>query len=225
VAAVALQCEVRSAEVLLLLRNGEKRMAYAVVNSLNDTAKLVQRAERQRVLGSLTVRRRDFIERQIAVIKPFASVAQARYQVRIAVGEKRRLLLSEFEAGGTREPFVGRNVAIPVTGSPARPSQAASVPESLFVKALQLRRRGGKRGRGPIVGLLETYIVPGVGIFQRQGERSVLLYAFKPSVRIPRRLSWVQTARVVVDAAFPLLLARRISETLAYQLRAQGSVT
>ena len=63
---------------MLRLRNGQRRLAYAVVNAINNTAKRIQEAERRRVEEEFTVRKRDFLRREAAKIKPFASVKQGR---------------------------------------------------------------------------------------------------------------------------------------------------
>jgi hypothetical protein len=142
---VALDVRVEAAGVLLALRNGQRRASYAVVNSVNATIKLVQPAVRGRVTSRLTVRKSEFIKREAGVIRGagggsgFASVAQSRFQARIQIGEKDRLLLGKLETGGTRPSFGGgRRVAVPRTGGPARPSFASPVPASLRVQALRL---------------------------------------------------------------------------------------
>jgi len=98
------------APLLLRLRNGEKRLAYGVVNALNATARRIQDAERERVQSTFVLRKRDFILREIAKIRrtSFANVRQGRAWVEIEVGQKRRLLLSQFEAGGTRAALKGK---------------------------------------------------------------------------------------------------------------------
>src|SRR5689334_19525028 len=135
---------------LALLKNGGKRMAYAVVNAMNATAKEIQKEERERVRQQFTVRKNDFIMREAVVIRGaqggsgFASVGKTRFEVRIAVGQKARLLLSGFESGDERRPVKGRNVAVPLTGGPARPSFSSSVPGSGFeFRDLDLRQVTG----------------------------------------------------------------------------------
>ncbi len=97
--------KIDSAPLILRLRNGQRRLAYAAVNAVNNTAKRIQAAERRRVEEEFTVRKKQFILRQAAVIKPFANVKQGRPYAEIGVGQKPRLLLSAFERGGERKPF------------------------------------------------------------------------------------------------------------------------
>lgn len=137
-----IRVSVEVAPLLLRLRNGEKRLAFATVNALNKTALRIQQAERDHLDRAFEVRRPEFLRRQVAVIKreSFASVRAGRAFVEIAVGQKPRLLLSSFEQGGERRPFKGKRVAVPLTGSPARPSFASAVPTELRFRALRLVR-------------------------------------------------------------------------------------
>lgn len=217
----AFEVDVRAASVIATLRNGVRRMNYTIANALNTTAKLVQAEERAAVLRSVTVRRREFIERQAAIIKPFASAPQRRYFARIAIGQKPRFLLPWFETGATRKAFKGKNVAVPVVGG-ARPSKEQSVPEDLFVQKLRLRRqRRGRKPVGPkppIEGERGTYIVPGSGIFQRIGDgASRILYAFKRVVRIPRLLRFMAIARTTAQRHFPRVFRAEVRKTLNFK--------
>lgn len=204
----------------------EKNIAYAVVNALNDTAKQVQSSERENVQAKFIMRNPDFMLRNAAIIKPFASVGQGRPYVEIAVGQKPRLLLSQFEQGGPRLPFVGKNVAVPIIGSPARPSQSASVPTNMRISALNMRPelssasraqrrtlKGGSKsetktmrrdftkanaiGR-PWQGNQRTYLIPGVGVFQRTGPKrkdTVLLYRFLTRVQLKPILGFIDLGK------------------------------
>lgn len=214
--------------LLLRLRNGEKRLAFAVVNAINDTAKLIQKAERERVEERFTLRKPDFVLRQAAVIKPFASVGQGRAHAEISVGQKPRLLLSQYEVGGERKPFKGKSVAVPVIGGPARPSFEQPVPEALQFRRLRFRlrpagatkRRVRKSQEGQArvrYGEQGTYLVPGVGVFQRpQGaEGSRLIYAFVQGEELPRKLDFVETASGVADRWFRRFLEAEVTQTLA----------
>ena len=115
--------QIDSTKLILRLRNGQRRLAYATVNAINNTAKRIQAAERRRVEKEFTVRKKNFIQRQAAIIKPFANVKQGRPYAEISVGQKPRLLLSAFERGAERKPSTpsARRVAEPVIGGPARP--------------------------------------------------------------------------------------------------------
>lgn len=186
----------------LLTKNTDltlKQLAYAGVNAVNNTVRLVQRQVQDSVKSKFTLRKPDFILRQVAIIKPFASVGQARPFAVISVGQRDRLLLPQFEDGGTRQPFVGKNVAVPITGNPARPGFDNPVESGLRMTALGLKPtltdsqrkqrlsiRGGSRketaqlrknftksagAQNVWEGNQRTYMIPGLGVFQRVGPK------------------------------------------------------
>jgi hypothetical protein len=208
-----IEVSIDAARPLLLLKNGGRKMAYALVNALNTSAKAVQAAERARVLGQFVVRKREFILRQAAIIK-FASVGRERYEASISVGQKKNLLLARFEGGGPRQPVKGRTAAVPIIGGPARPSFAQSVPDPFAFAQLQLKPVGGrsKRRAGNAVGqykgaqrtfeLPHTARAPEGGVFQRVGPGRGdirLVYAFVRNQKpIDTRLRFLPTGR---DAA------------------------
>jgi len=242
--------DVNDAGVLLALENGAKRMRYAIANAERATILKVQAAERQAVRsGMFQLRKKEFIEREAAIISPFPKADTLFTRVR--VGDKPRLLLSKFEAGAQRTGFVGRNVAVPIIGA-ARPTRQSGIAPNLTFSAMKLREfQGGKklrrkaRGRhvrdfttfreyGRLLfpesspksqwkGASRTYLVPGVGVFQRTGPGSTrLVWAFRPSVRIPATLGFVKRARVIAEREFPKDLRAQVIETLRYQI-ARGS--
>lgn len=189
--------QIDSAHLVLRLRNGQRRLAYAAVNAVNNTAKRIQAAERRRVEEEFTVRKKAFIRREAAIIKPFASVKQGRAYAEISVGQKPRLLLSAFERGAARKPATSaaKSVAESVVGGPARPTFTQPVTPELRLRRLRFdRTKTGKRRTG--VTRTRTYLVPEVGIFQRVGkEASRMVYIFTRGKRIKPRLRFVQTAR------------------------------
>jgi len=224
-----------------------KQIAYATVNALNATAKDVQAKQRENVARTFTVRKPEFIRREAAIID-FASLAKGRTEAVIRVGEKPRLLLSRFEKGGARTGFVGKNVAVPLVGG-ARPTKQSEIPAAFRFAGMNLRAyRGGKllkrKARGKHVrtvgmfgefgrlappergtgvqwrGRNRTYLVPGVGVFQRTGPNSSrLLWAFRPSVQLLPQLHFVATGEPVAIANYQRLLKREIEEAFAHNAR------
>lgn len=203
-----------------------KNLAYASVNAVNKTALQVQKQAQENVKSRFTLRQPDFVLRQAAIIKPFASVGQGRPYAEIQVGQKPRLLLADFEKGAQRAPFIGKNVAVPITGSPARPSFSAPVEGSLRITALGLQptltaaqrqqRRSIKgknaaetrsmrgdfnraHGAGQVwKGRQRTYMIPGVGIFQRTGPKKAdtrMLYKFMPHPQLKPTLGFLAMAQ------------------------------
>jgi hypothetical protein len=213
--------QIESTQLVLRLQNGQRRLAYAVVNAINNTAKRVQEVERRRVEEEFTVRRKDFIRREAAIIKPFASVRQARAFAEIAVGQKPRLLLSAFERGAERKPFTpaARSVAEPVVGGPARPQFSAQVTPELRVGKLRFdRTKTGRRRVG--VTRTKTYLVPKVGIFQRIAKETTrAVYLFTRGKKVEPRLHFVETAEKEANKWFREEMEREVVNAIA---RARG---
>jgi len=213
--------QIDSAQLVLRLRNGQRRLAYAAVNAINNTAKRIQAAERRRVEDEFTVRKKEFIRREAAIIKPFASVKQGRAYAEVSVGRKPRLLLSAFERGAVRKPFTSaaKSVAEPVVGGPARPRFTQPITPELRLRRLRFdRTKTGKRRAG--VTRTRTYLVPEVGIFQRVGkEASRLVYIFTRGKRIKPRLRFVETARKEARRWFREEMQREVVNAIA---RARG---
>jgi len=241
-----------AAKPLALLRNGGKRMAFAVVNAVNNTAKEIQRGERSRVQSQFMLRKRDFVLREAAVIRAaaggsgFASVSQRRFEARISVGQKTRLLLSGFEAGDVRRPAKGKNVGVPVTGGPARPTFASSVSKPFTFAGLALRRvtprgqqkrkrrtqvtldasftRGGKvqwKGAHRTFLLTQTKQAPKGGVFQRVGpgrDDIRMVYSFKPAMRLDRRLRFIMTGVEIAARFYAPELKRQVDAAFVYAL-------
>ncbi len=200
-----------------------KNLAYASVNAVNATALQVQKQAQANVKARFTLRNPDFVLRQAAIIKPFASVGQGRPAAEIAVGQKDRLLLGDFERGAQRPAFVGHNVAVPITGSPARPSFSAPVDGSLRITALglqpqlttaQRKQRRSIKGKNAAEtrsmrgdfnrahsngqvwkGRRGTYMIPSIGVFQRTGKESRMLYKFVPHPQLKPRMGFLAMAQ------------------------------
>ncbi len=156
--------QIDSKELVLRLDKGQRRLAYAVVNAINKTAKRVQREEQWHVRSRFEIRQPKFffgsLERPGGVaarISPFASVGKGKAYAEVAVQAPagrgafgKRTLLPLFERGGLRVP-TGRGskrVAVPITGGPARPTFSSQIPEGWKWAGLRfVAHRGGKRVR------------------------------------------------------------------------------
>jgi len=209
--------QIDSAPLVLRLQNGQRRLAYAVVNAINNTAKRIQAVERRRVEEEFTIRKKEFIRRQAAVIKPFANVKQGRPYAEIGVGQKPRLFLSAFERGAERKPFTqgARRVAEPVVGGPARPRFTQPVSPELRIRKLRFdRTKTGRRRAG--VTRTKTYLVPEVGIFQRVGPAATrLVYAFTRGKKLEPRLRFVATAKKESDRWFREEMEKEVFNAIA----------
>jgi len=215
---LTINAEFDTKQLVSRMRNGHKRLAYAAVNALNNTAKLIQREVREHVESVFTLRKREFVLRQAAVIKPFASVKQGRAFVEISIGDKPRLLLSVFERGGTRKPVTpgASMVAEPVVGGPARPTFEQSVDPQFYMRRLRFdRTKSGKFRKG--VTETSTFLIPEVGIFQRvAGEGIRPVYYFTRGRKLDARLEFVPIARRIADKWLGEFFEREVVKAIAH---------
>lgn len=220
---MTINVDIDNSELVLRLHRGQRRLSYGVVNAINKTAKKIQVAERAHLLATFNVRQWNFMRRQVAIIQPFASVTGGRSGVsrayaEIRIGHKKRLLLSKFERDEAvyyRTPFTAgaKATAEPVVGGPARPEFADPVPPAFRMKKLNFRlTKRGKRRVG--ITRTQTYLVPGVGVFQRtaagpEGTR-IVYYFDKNRKRIPKTLEFYETAIVTADEWFGEFMEREV---------------
>jgi hypothetical protein len=171
-------------EVVRLTAAVLRQLPYAASKAITRTAKEAVEAGQQEVTADLTMRKKFIISRirilQYAKPGNLTAIVGVNTNVQGAP-----LILGFLEEGGEKTPLHGSELAIPITGEPARPSFQQSVPTALRYTNLRFENRRGRK---------RTYIVPNVGIFQRiaSGDSpgsTVLLYSFKPSVRLPKHMA------------------------------------
>jgi hypothetical protein len=173
--------EIDTDEVVRLTAAVLRQLPYATSKAITRTAKEAVEAGQQEVTADLTMRKKFIISRIriLQYAKPGNLTAIVGLDANV---QGAPLILGFLEEGGEKTPLHGNELAIPITGEPARPSFQQSVPTALRYTNLRFDKgRGRKR----------TYIVPNVGIFQRiasgrSPESTVLLYSFKPSAHLPK---------------------------------------
>lgn len=179
----------------------QKNLVYSVVQGINATARRIQDAQRKNLEDHFTLRSntKAFMLRNVAIIKPFASVNQGRLYAEVAVGQRNKLLLGGYERGDERKPFKGHMIAQPVVGGPARPNFKDEVPQAFTFKGMALK---AKNGRAIRTGNNNTFSIRGVGVFQRTGKARDdvrLVYSFVESQRLPAKLRWKLTAQDIAN--------------------------
>jgi hypothetical protein len=215
-----------------------KNLAFSTAQALNDTAKEAQKRIRENLRARFHIRQAAFMDRTIKIFA-FANARSNRPYVELGVDNKQRLLLSIFEEGGARLPFVGKNVAIPITGQAARPGIDDSVRSEFTFSALNFRKsaitsqgrrilsarkHAGIRKRklaGQYLiwqGDKRTFILPQTrraplgGVFQRVGpgkDDIRLIYSFKSNVRLKAALDFVSTTQQTLSDVFQESFYRR----------------
>ena len=215
-----------------------KNLAFSTAQALNDAALEGQKRIRANMRERFHVRQAQILDRSIKIFA-FAKAQANRPYAEIGVDNKPRLLLSIFEDGGARLPFIGKNVAVPVTGQAARPSEADSVRADLTFRALNFQKSAitsqGRRilsGR-KLAGIRKrklsgqyliwqgdkrTFILPQTrraplgGVFQRVGpgkDDIRLIYSFRSNVRLRAALDFVSTTERSFNDVFQESFYRR----------------
>lgn len=159
------------------LAEDQKQIPFALSRAVNKTALDVQRAARVQNRRIFTLRRPEWADRSVKVVK-FASKKDPRATVGIhppgASGEARADILAKFEDQTQKLPR-GRTIAIPVSSRIKR-GNTGVISKRDRPKAYNFRQQGKR-----IVGDRGTFIVrkpDGSGtIFQRVGKKPGTIYA------------------------------------------------
>lgn len=181
------------------------QIPFAASLALNTTAKDAQRAIQTHVAGAFILRRADFILRETAKIPRFSNKNDPELSVTIQATQSVDFM-HKFEGGITKESITGRQLAIPVA---ARPSKGELVPQHLRPRELRLRAHRTATGKVQLKGKFGTFVIKGVGIFQRDpGEASFaseirLLYLFRRRARTPASLRFREIGERVVRETWP----------------------
>jgi hypothetical protein len=179
---VKIEIKVDAEQVVKLTQAVIRQLPYAANNAITRTAKEAVAAGQKEVAADLQIRKR-FILGRIKILQ-YSKVGNLTAIIGIDPKvQGTKLILGFLEEGesGEKQGTSGPGIAIPLTGSPARPSFPQSVPTSL--RYPNLRLTGGK-------GAKRTFSIPNVGVFQRVAsgdspDATVLLYSFKPSAKLP----------------------------------------
>jgi hypothetical protein len=176
-----------------------RQLGFAINNAITQTAKEMVEAGRKTVAADLTPRS-TFIPKRVKILQ-YSKVGNLTAVV--GIDDKVQgspLILGFLEEGesGEKQPSAGPGIAIPLTGSPSRPSFPQKVPTGLRYKNLRLvDRQGAKR----------TYAVEDVGVFQRiasgdSPDSTILIYSFKPSAKLPTHMKLRAAMIDVADERF-----------------------
>jgi len=196
-----------------------KKVPFATNNALTRTAKELVDVERNELKTEFQIRK-QFILNRVKITK--FSRTDSLWTI-VAIDKNVQggeLLLTMFEEGGQKTPSLGSELAVPLTGSAARPSFSQNVRPSLLYKALNMQKHTTSLGKIQYKGDRRTFVIAGVGIFQRgsgkkRGGRSkrgagngrdesgaTLIYSFKRGVPLRAQMHFVRTARELVRSRF-----------------------
>lgn len=211
-----------------------KKFPYATNNALTRTAQELVEVERAELKTEFQIRK-EFILSRVRITKysrPNELWTRVAIDSNVQGG---KLLLGFFEEGGEKLPAAGSELAIPLTGETARPSFEQTVRPSLAYKALDLVRHETSGGSVQYKGLKRTFVIAGVGVFQRfssktRGKRKekgqaaaaagrssevALIYSFKPQAPLAARMHFVKTATDFVAKRFGEIWREEFARELA----------
>jgi hypothetical protein len=198
-----------------------RQIPYATANAMTRTAREAVEAGRKEI-GEHFVIRKAWILGRMKII----SYARAGNLTTVLGIDPRvqgaQLLLGFFEAGegGSKSPSHGGGIAIPLTNGPARPSFVSSVVAAFRYLNLRLSDRKGRK---------QTYVVPGVGVFERVGpggrvwdpsrkrmvtvdrSRTPLVYLYRPNAPLATRMQLRQAIARTWAARFPEIFNEEFS--------------
>jgi hypothetical protein len=204
--------DVDISQVVKLTEKVLRKLPYVLNDSITEVAKLVVEAEREQLARDFTIRK-NFLTGRFKILQ-YSRTSDLTAIVGIDNNvQGSPLLLGFFEEGGTKEPTTGPDLAIPLTGEAARPSFASLIPTALLYKNLQISMK--VQGHTAIFpGLQNTYLVAGVGVFQRDGKNSELIYSFKPSVHLRPRTHMIELAKTVINESFARIFNKNFVEEI-----------
>ncbi len=219
-----------------------KKIPYATNNALTRTAQELVELERGELVKEFHIRT-DFTLKRVKIMKYSKAGSLWTYvgidQSNVKGGD---MLLTMFEEGGTKEPERGSELAVPLTGGPARPSMDQTIKPSLLYKQLRMMPHVTSGGNTQYKGDRRTFVIPGLGIFQRVGgsakkrganvrigktfigrggavlretTSTVMLYSFKQSVPLRAQMHFVKTAREFVNKRFAIVWRHELVKELA----------
>jgi hypothetical protein len=203
--------DVDISQVVRLTEKVIRKMPFVLNDSITEVAKLVVAAEQDQLRKDFTIRK-DFLTGRFKVLQ-YSRTSDLTAIVGIDNNvQGSPLLLGFFEEGGEKLP-TGPELAIPLTGGAARPTFAMGVPTALLYKNLQISMQ--VKGQTAIFpGLQNTYLVEGVGIFQRTDKKSELIYAFKRSAPLRPRTHMIELAQIVIRDSFARIFNKNFVEEI-----------
>ena len=192
----------------------QKQLPFARSLAINRLGEAFQKAERERIAQSFTLRRPDFIFRE-GVKRLGPAATKASPTVTFGVSD-RADFLRKFEPGETKRPTKGAGHSIAVPQQVRRNKRdlitAANRPRSL------VQTGKARKGAGRVFVLKEKRGRIGPGVFQttgRKGKGAVkFLYGLEPQVRTPELLGFLDTAKRVANEQWPRIFLAAFDDAL-----------
>lgn len=202
------------------------QLPFAMQRSVNRTALLFQRDERERLHQIFNLRRVPFAERAIKIKRgDFATKMKPEAKVRVEAAGGRSDIFAKFETDTVKLPFRGKSIAVPTSNVPLTAGGIVPKrfrPSKLFESATQHGQGKVFRSKGNVYrGKRNTFLV------RRPGGRGMIIhrfgpapsdtevwYQFVPRVRIRPELEFVETARKTVKRHWEAEFTRAWTEAV-----------
>jgi hypothetical protein len=194
---VEIKTEIDISVALKVFATVVKKLSFATNNALTRVAKECVDAGQKEIAADFTIRKRFILTRlkilQYSKVRELTTIVGIDSKV-----QGSPLLLGFFEEGGSKQPQFGSEIAVPITGSPARPRFQDPIKTALKYNNLHIVNQKGWR---------RTYVVPGVGIFERiapgnSPEATVLIYKFESSAPLKKHMDLIGIMSAVVADRF-----------------------
>lgn len=199
------------------LTHGADQIPFALARAVNAALVTAQAKQRAHMAAEFTVRRKAFMDRSVKITR-FAKKGAPVGEIAIA-SPGGRDIFEKFERGGTKRPKDGRNLAIPIVGSPVKRTdraivQAKNRPRALL-DAMQPSQQGVKRAKSFGGAFLRPAKdgKPGA-IFMRVGKKVKLAYVLEPTVPIAPELKFEDTITKSVRETFASDFEREFAHAL-----------
>ncbi|MGH9716419.1 MAG: hypothetical protein ACRD4R_06800 [Candidatus Acidiferrales bacterium] len=234
---VKIDVKVDDGDLIRLTSEMLRQAPYAANTAITRTAQEAAIAAQHEAETHLQIRK-QFLLKRIRVLQ-YSRVGNLTAVIGVDENVKGSpLILGFLEEGqsGEKKSLSGPDVAIPLTGSPARPSFAQKVTPKLLYKRLSMERHTTAGGATQWKGKQRTFVIPGVGIFQRVGRApkskrrdkafiaggraleesssTVMLYRFKPSAHLGTHVRLRDAMIEVIDERFAAIFTEEFTREL-----------
>ena len=222
-----------------------QKLPYATNNALARTARELVQVEKD-ALAKVFVERTQFVPSRVQILQwPKANALWTVVGINIK-SLKRPALLTWYEQGGEKEPSAGSELAVPLTGGLARPTMEQKVTARLLYKRLAMQKHITATGKVQYKGDLRTFVIPGLGIFQRTGSSkklgasrrlgrklfigkqgaelrettsTTMIYRFRTGVPLRARMQFIPTAEKFVRGRFQAIWIEEFVKELRGRVR------
>jgi hypothetical protein len=206
------------------IQGGAKQLPFAMSKAINTALVKAQAKQLAHMQREFTIRRPQFAKLSTKITK-FAKKTSLIGEIAIAPPGDRADIFAKFELGGTKRPKDGRNIAIPITGSPVKKSARTIVsdqnrPKALLSGATTIQTRSGKvKAVKRAKSFGGAFLIPAHdgkpgGIFIRAGKKVKLAYTLQPKAEIKPRLDFVETVSTSINQTWAEDFAREFANAM-----------